>query len=238
MGYTRISSSRRGVAVVVDYFVPLGETCEVWRVRLINENAAPVRLQLFAAVEFCLWDAWDDQTNFQRNFNTGEVEVAASASVIYHKTEYRERRDHFAYFACSAPTAGYDTQREAFLGPYRGWDHPQAVEEGRCRNSVAHGWSPVGVHQVDAALEPGETREVVFVLGYAENPRDAKFLPDGRLNATRAEAVIARYSDAAALDAACRRPAGVLGSSSWASCTSKPRTSTPTGWSTSGTRTR
>jgi len=62
--------------------------------------------------------------------------------VIYHKTEYRERRDHFAYFACSEPLAGFDTQREAFLGPYRGWDNPAVVESGRSANSEAHGWAP------------------------------------------------------------------------------------------------
>ena len=79
----------------------------------------------------------DDATNFQRNFSTGEVEV--DGGVIYHRTEYRERRNHFAYFACSAELAGFDTQRDAFLGPHRGWDRPLAVESGRCRHGGAHG---------------------------------------------------------------------------------------------------
>ena len=112
-----------------------------------------------------MWDAQDDATNFQRNFNIAEVEV--EGSVIYHKTEYRERRDHFAYFACSRPLAGFDTQREAFLGPYRGWDRPAVVERGESANSVAHGWAPVGSHHVRLAIGPGETEEVIFVLGYA-----------------------------------------------------------------------
>ncbi len=200
LGYTRIASIYRGIAVEVTYLVPLGQTLEAWRVRLTNRNPTPVRLDLFALVEFCLWDAWDDQTNFQRNLNTGEVEVAGG--VIYHKTEYRERRDHFAYFASSAPTAGFDTQREAFLGPYRGFHEPIAVEEGRCRNSVAHGWSPVGAHQVPVELAPGQSREIVFLLGYAENPRDAKFTPSGALNTARVQPVIARYTDPTALDEA------------------------------------
>jgi cellobiose phosphorylase len=169
LGYTRISSHYRGISAEMTYLVPLNQTLEAWRVRLSNRTAAPADVQLFALVEFCLWDAWDDQTNFQRNLNIGEVEVDAANRVIYHKTEYRERRDHFAYFACSAPTAGFDTQREAFLGPYRGLHEPLAVQEGRCRNSVAHGWSPVGVHQVRLPLAPGEEREIIFVLGYAEN---------------------------------------------------------------------
>ena len=201
LGYTRIRSERRGIACDVTYFVPLGQTLEVWRVRLANTTGSPVALSLFAFVEFCLWDAWDDQTNFQRNLSTGEVEVDAQGT-IYHKTEYRERRNHFAYFACSAPLAGFDTQRDAFFGPYRGFDRPLAVEEGRCRGSIAHGWAPVAAQQVELVLAPGEARAVAFLLGYAENPPEDKFAPDGTLNKARVQPTIARFTQAPALDAA------------------------------------
>lgn len=177
LSYTRIASKRAGVRAETLYFVPLGETLEVWRVKVTNERDTAAELSLFSSVEFCLWDAQDDATNFQRNFSTGQVEV--DGGVIYHKTEYRERRDHFAYFACSEPLAGFDTQRDTFLGPYRGWDRPAAVERGAAFDSVAHGWAPMGSHHVRLALAPGETREVVFVLGYAENPKDEKFDPPG-----------------------------------------------------------
>ncbi|HOQ99276.1 MAG TPA: glycosyl transferase [Anaerolineae bacterium] len=202
LGYTRISSRYRGAACEVTYFVPLGQTFEAWRVALANTGAAPVSLTLFSFVEFCLWDAWDDQTNFQRNLNTGEVEVDAGGAVIYHKTEYRERRDHFAYLACSERPAGYDTQREAFLGPYRGFDRPAAVEAGACGNSLARGWAPVAAQQVPLTLAPGERREVIFLLGYSENPRDDKFAPDGSLNKARVRPVIAGYTRPDVLDAA------------------------------------
>ncbi len=201
MGYSRISSTYRGVSAAVTYFVPLGQTLEVWRVKLANRNARPIDLQLFSLVEFCLWDAWDDQTNFQRNYSIGEVEVDSGTGVIYHKTEYRERRNHFAYFACSAPVAGFDTQREAFLGAYRGLDRPMAVEEGRCRGTVAHGWAPIGAHQVELTLGSGDEREVIFLLGYAENPPEDKFSAPNKLNTARARATIAAHFDSSGLDA-------------------------------------
>ena len=177
LGYTAIGSSRAGIETETLSLVPLGRTHEVWRTRIANRRGERADLSLFGAVEFCLWDAWDDQTNFQRNLSTGEVEVADG--VIYHVTEYRERRNHFAYFACSEPAEGWDTQREDFLGTHRGWDRPVAVERGACAGSIAHGWAPIGAHHVRLTLEPGETRDVVFVLGYAENPHDAKFDPPG-----------------------------------------------------------
>jgi len=153
MGYTIIGSTYKGIEAHTRYFVPLDENLEIWQLTVTNHRNTKAVLSAFASIEFCLWDAQDDATNFQRNFNTGQVEV--EDGVIYHKTEYRERRNHFAYFACSEP-GRFDTQREAFLGRYRGWDRPAAVESGELSNSIAHGWSPIGAHQVNLELAPGE----------------------------------------------------------------------------------
>ncbi len=201
LGYSVISSLSQGIATSTTYFVPLGENLEIWRVRLSNRRPERADLSLFSAIEFCLWDAQDDATNFQRNFSTGQVEV--EDGVIYHKTEYRERRDHFAYFACSEQPAGIDTDREQFLGAYRGWDAPQAVEDGRSANSLAHGWSPIGSHHLKLSLAAGETREIIFLLGYAENASAEKFDPPGSstLNKRGVRPIIARYLDPANVEA-------------------------------------
>jgi cellobiose phosphorylase len=175
LGYTIIASTLKGIAAETRYFVPLGENLEVWQVAITNRRRTPARLSLFSSIEFCLWDAQDDATNFQRNYSVGEVEV--EKGVIYHKTEYRERRDHFAYFGCSEKLAGVDTQREAFLGPYRGWERPLAVERGRSANSIAVGWQPMGSHHVRLSLKPGQSKQVLFVLGYHENAQEQKFAP-------------------------------------------------------------
>src|SRR5580692_10144682 len=193
LSYTTISSARAGIAAKTTYFVPRGENLEVWRAAVTNDRETTAQLSLFSSVEFALWDAQDDMTNFQRNYSTGEVEVADG--VIYHKTEYRERRDHFAYFACSEPLAGFDTQREAFLGPYRGFHQPLGVERGELSNSIAHGWSPHGAHHVRLTLEPGETREVIFLLGYWDNPREAKFESTGVISKASVRPVIDRWLD-------------------------------------------
>lgn len=173
LGYTKISSELSGIRAEVRYFIPLGQTLEIWQLQLTNQRDHAADISLFSCVEFCLWDALDDATNFQRNLSIGEVEV--ENSVIYHKTEYRERRDHFAYFASSEAVSGFDTQRESFLGAYRGWDKPEVVESGVSSNSIAHGWSPIGSHHVRLAIDPGETKQLIFLLGYQENPADSKF---------------------------------------------------------------
>ena len=205
LGYSIIGSTYRDIETRTRYFVPLGENLEIWQVAVTNRRRTPADLSLFSLVEFCLWDAHDDATNFQRNLSTGQVEV--EDGVIYHKTEYRERRDHFAYFACSAEVAGCDTQRDAFLGGYRGFDRPVVVEKGNSTNSVAHGWSPIGSHHVKVSLNPGETTQIIFLLGYHENPRDQKFDPPNSqtINKRTVKPVIARYCKRTEADAAFER---------------------------------
>ena len=193
LGYTTIGAARGGIRAETLYLVPQGETLEVWRTRVTNERSTPARVSVFGAVEFCLWDANDDATNFQRNLSTGEVHV--DDGVVFHVTEYRERRDHLAWFAGGAETTGFDTSREAFLGPYRGWDRPLAVERGATTGSVAHGWQPIGALQASLELAPGESRDVTFVLGYTENPADRKFVPGTHVpDTTRARAGKTRES--------------------------------------------
>jgi cellobiose phosphorylase len=195
MGYTIIGSTFNGIRAETCYFVPLGENLEIWKLNVTNHRKKKSKLSVFSSIEFCLWDAWDDQTNFQRNFSIGQVEI--EEEVIYHKTEYRERRDHFAYFACSEKLAGFDTQRDIFLGTYHGWDSPTAVERGKSFDSIAHGWAPIGSHQIRFNLQPGESKEIIFLLGYQENPKDQKFDPPETqtINKKSVKPLIARYLD-------------------------------------------
>ncbi len=202
LGYTIIGSSFQDIRADVRYFVPPGETLEVWDLTVENLSDRQRTLSTFSSVEFCLWEAHDDATNFQRNLNISELEV--ENSVIFHKTEYRERRNHFAYFASSEPLVGFETQREAFLGPYRGWENPQVVETDQSSNSLRVGWSPVGVHHLRYTLAPGEKKRVIFLLGYHENPGDEKFLPAGsqRINKRSVIPIIDKYLDSENVDAA------------------------------------
>lgn len=191
IGYSRFTASKNGVEAGLLTFVPMNDSCEISRLTLTNRCASPKELTLFSYVEWCLWNADDDMKNFQRNLSIGEVEVIGST--IYHKTEYRERRNHYAIYSVNAKTDGFDTSRDAFIGAYRGADMPLAVENGACTNSIASGWSPVAAHQINVSLEPGETKSFVFVLGYVENPEDEKWESAGVINKALAKALLAKY---------------------------------------------
>ena len=200
MGYSRFTSSKNGVEAKLLDFVPVHDACEVQQLTLTNRSDQPKTLTLFSYVEWCLWNAMDDMTNYQRNLSIGEVEIAGST--LYHKTEYRERRSHYAFYSVNAPVDGFDTSREEFLGVYGSGAAPEAVTEGACRNSVASGWYPIAAHQINLELAPGESRRFVFLLGYCENPKDEKWEAPDVINKKPAEALLSRYRTDADVDRA------------------------------------
>ena len=203
MGYSTFRSSKNDLSAELTAFVPVDDSCEINKLTLTNNGSAPKTFSVFSYVEFCLWNAMDDMTNFQRNFSTGEVEVHGSA--IYHKTEYRERRNHYALYAVNAPIAGFDTDRDSFLGAYGENSAPEVVVTGASKDSMASGWAPVGSHHLSVSLAPGESKTFVFVLAYIENPIDQKWVgrpEDGVINRAPAEALMARYDTTEKADAA------------------------------------
>lgn len=220
MNYTIISGEKNGLEAKALFFVPLKTHAEVTKLTLTNNSKAKKSVKLFSFLEWCLWNAASDMENFQRNFSTGEVEI--DGSTIYHKTEYKERRDHYAFYSVNAPINGFDTDREAFLGLYNGFDDPQVVKAGKPSNSVAMGWSPIASHYIEVELNPGESKDFVFTLGYIEMPQEEKFqateqadikkIVDGGLqvstnaspiiNKVKAKEVLAKFDTTAKVDAA------------------------------------
>ncbi len=200
IGYSRFTGMKNELEASVLTFVPMDDNCEISQVKLTNKSGAEKKVSLFSYVEWCLWNADDDSRNFQRNLSTGEVEVIGST--IYHKTEYRERRNHYAIYSVNTPVDGFDTSRDAFLGAYRGANNPEVVENGKATNSIASGWSPIASHQINVTLAPGETKSFVFVLGYIENPEDQKWEAPGIINKKPANAMLAKYQSDADVDKA------------------------------------
>lgn len=206
LGYSKIQGVRSGLRVEQLFFVPLFFTGEIMQVKLKNETSQAKSVSLFSFLEFCLWDANDDMTNFQRNLSIGEVEV--DGSVIYHTTEYRERRNHYAFFSVNSDIAGFDTDRESFLGMYNGFDDPEVVRSGSAKDSLASGWSPVGSHHLRFDLGPGEEKSFIFVLGYVENAKEEKWIDnDGvrSVNKTKASQMIAEFSTDVQVEEALRK---------------------------------
>lgn len=194
LGYTKVISSKNKLESALLAFVPLEDNCEINQLTLKNTSDIEKTVSLFSYQSFCLWNAIDDMTNFQRNLNIGEVEV--DESTIYHKTEYRERRNHYSFYSVNHPIEGFDTSKDSFLGTYHGTENPVVLEEGKSKNSLAHGWSPIASHHIKLILAPGESKQLIFLLGYIENPDSEKWEAPNVINKTGAKNMIAHYQTA------------------------------------------
>ena len=202
LGYTRFLSAKNGLSSELTCFVPLGEALELHILTLKNETASEKQLSLTSAVEWCLWNAVDDAANFQRNYNIGEVEI--ENGIVYHKTEYRERRNHYAFFGPNCAIDGFDTDLSVFLGQCRSWENPETIERGESGNSVASGWAPIASQRINLTLSAGESRTILFRLGYIENEQDEKFIAPNVINKKKAYALMERFSKPEQAHAALR----------------------------------
>jgi cellobiose phosphorylase len=200
LGYSRITGKKDGIEVEQLMFVPPNDNLEVWKVSVRNRTKKPQKLTLFSFVEFCFFEALNDMTNYQRTYSIGEVEIEGSA--IYHKTEYRERRNHYTLFGCTRKIDGYDTSRDAFVGVHNSLGDPKAVLAGKCTNSRAYGWNPVGAHQINLSLKPGAEETFAFVLAYVDQGDLPKFDAPYVMNKTKGRAILSKFSDLKAIDAA------------------------------------
>ena len=210
MSYTRITGRKNDIEASILFFVPLNTWGEIQKMTLSNQSDKTKHIKLFSFAEWCLWNAATDMENFQRNFSTGEVEI--DGSVIYHKTEYKERRNHYAFYSVNTPIQGFDTDRESFIGLYNEFRDPEKVMNGKPGNSIAHGWSPIASHYLEIELKPGESKDFIFLLGYVENPQEEKFaeateglLHSGSspiINKVQAQKMIGQFDTSEKVDAA------------------------------------
>lgn len=199
MSYTKIFGARNGIEAEALYFVPENTWAEVHKLKLKNTSENTKELKIYSLVEWCLWNAQDDGANFQRNYSTGEVEV--EGSTIYHKTEFKERRNHYSFYSVNTDISGFDTDRDSFLGLYNDFDKPDVVFDGQSKNSIAHGWSPIASHEITITLAPGQEKSLCFVLGYVELKENQKWQQKGIINKEPAKATIARFDSAEKVDA-------------------------------------
>ena len=159
-----------------------------------NETTATKTARVFSYVEWCLWNAEDDATNLQRNLSLAECLV--NGSTICHVTGYRERRNHYGFHLVNRAVDGFDTDRSAFLGAYGDCSDPAVVRARRSGNSRVSGWWPIASFSLTVTLRPGESTELVFATGFAENAVDDKWTSDGTPNVAAARRLSARLQDA------------------------------------------
>jgi N,N'-diacetylchitobiose phosphorylase len=181
--YTILESRYSGIFAETTYFVPLGQNFEYWRLKLTNESDQPRELSIFPFCEFTnQWITFQDQVNLQYSLfivrgqylndpGSGLLRISIQDNLTPDTEEEALKNDmssHTWMGLVGAPVRGFDTSRDAFLGRYHSYHNPQVVEQGACTNSNAYGDNACGALQADVVLQPGETREVLVLLGIGD----------------------------------------------------------------------
>jgi cellobiose phosphorylase len=170
--YTSIESRYAGIATEALYFVPLGQTFEYWRLRVTNKSKRERRLSVFTYCEFAnLWHTFQDQVNLQYSqfitratLEDGILGITCNPNFDFDGQDLTGCNRTWMALT-GAPLAGVETVRERFLGSYGGYAAPAVVVQGQCSNFLAEGDNVVGGQQADLTLAPGETRELIVLLG-------------------------------------------------------------------------
>lgn len=161
-GYTRISSSYHGITSSALYFVPLDDPLEIWDFTIANTSDCVRNIDVFSYCEFG-FPYFLSEVALQAILYVAQTYV--HDGIIGYQTPIPGWRTRNAFFASSAPIRGFDCQREAFIGPWRGEDKPLAVEQGHCFNSFGAGGNAIGSLHVPVILQPGECKSITFFLG-------------------------------------------------------------------------
>jgi N,N'-diacetylchitobiose phosphorylase len=195
--YTVITSKYRGIESEATYFVPIGRHFEIWKVRVTNASRKKRTLSAFTYLEYAgNWSAIDDLLNIQYVQYTTQMRVVDG--IIDHGTNVhipempdnfkeKDQGRHTFQAVVGAKIAGYDTDREAFLGPYRTYANPIAVERGKCSNSLAYGDNPCGSLQVKLTLHPGQSKEFLVIAGVGQADKEGKMAAEEFADISNAE---------------------------------------------------
>jgi len=177
--YSIIASRYENIATEATYFVPLGQNFEYWRLKVTNESDRPRRLSIYTFCEFTnQWNTYQDSVNLQYSLFIIRGELTdedllriAIQDNLTSETDGIFLHDIARHAWMGMPASvisGFDTSRESFLGPYRSYHNPLAVEQGDCTNSKVYGDNACGSLQTDITLQPGESREVLVMLGIGD----------------------------------------------------------------------
>jgi cellobiose phosphorylase len=177
--YTTIESRYAEISTEITYFVPLGQTFEYWRLKVTNESDRLRKISVFSFCEFTnQWDTFQDRVNLQYSLfivrgsltEDGLLRIAIQDNLTPEDDGFfiHDIARHSWVALFNAPLDGYDTSREAFIGPYRSYHNPLVVEQGQCTNSDVYGDNACGSLQSNLILQPGESRDLLVMLGIGD----------------------------------------------------------------------
>ncbi|MDF2589966.1 MAG: glycosyltransferase 36 [Anaerocolumna sp.] len=180
--YTKLMAEYAGIKSEALYYVPLNKTYEVWRLKVTNTSDKPRKISTFGYIEFTNENNYEnDQVNLQytlfitRTYFKGNKILQAINENTGKNADGTNFKERF-FGQVGAPVVSYNGDRSAFLGGYRSYGNPIAVESGKCDNVLNYNSNGCGALHSTLELQPGETKEIAYVLGQYNDVQSAQIL--------------------------------------------------------------
>lgn len=186
-GYTIFEHTSHGLAQELMLFVPMESTVKISVLRLRNTTERRRRLSVTAYHELVLGVRRDQSAPFivtERDEGSG--------AIFARNTYNNEFADRLVFAAMNPAAVSATCDRKAFLGRNGSAAHPAAFSRTKLDDRCGAGLDPCAALQSFVELAPGESREVILLLGETGSAETAREL-------------IARYLQSSAVNEAIER---------------------------------
>lgn len=168
-GYTVFEHNSHAIEQELTVFVPLDAAVRVQRLRLRNRSSRRRRLTVTSYVEWVLGvEREESQMHVVTHWD------AESRSLFARNAYHPDFGGRVAFAACAPSAASYTADRTEFLGRNGSPASPAAMRRTRLAGRIGAGLDPCAALQTVVEIEPGQEAEVIFLLGQAADPAEAR----------------------------------------------------------------
>lgn len=174
--YTKMSTDYADIHSEVLYYVPLDRDYEVWNLRVTNNSGKTRNLNITGYAEFTNNSNYEqDQVNLQYSqFITRTAFCGNRICQLIHGNldgleDGKDVDDKIVverfFGLAGAEVSSYCGDKEEFLGRYHGYGNPEGVIQGKLNGALNYNENGCGALTSQILLEPGETKDIAFILG-------------------------------------------------------------------------
>ncbi|MFZ4876193.1 GH36-type glycosyl hydrolase domain-containing protein [Janthinobacterium sp. Mn2066] len=159
-GYSVFEHSEGGVTTELTTYVALDAAIKYSVIKVRNDSGVPRRLSVTGYVEWVLADLRPKSSMH------AVTEVDTVSGALFARNNYNtEFSGRVGFFNTDASIRSITCDRNEFIGRNGSMAQPAALRRVRLSGKAGTGLDPCAAIQVPFELQPGQEREIVFILG-------------------------------------------------------------------------
>jgi cyclic beta-1,2-glucan synthetase len=189
-GYSRFEHTSHGIALDLLQLVPLRDSVKLSRLKLENRSGRKRHLTVTAYAEWVLGVSRSKSAPYV------VTEIDPVTRAMFARNAWgQEFADRVAFADLAGRQTTWTGDRLEFLGRNATLGHPASLERGEpLSGKTGAGLDPCAALQTSVELEPGQSTEVLFLLGQGSDAQEARSLVE-RYRALGCDAVLGEVQE-------------------------------------------